>query len=52
MAGENTETSIPGVYAVGDVKDKVTSSDSNSSGRWCYGSTYGRRVCGEITIRI
>ena len=31
---------------------EMISSDSNSSGRWCYGSTYGRRVCGEIIIRI
>ena len=52
VAGENTETSIPGVYASRRCQNKVTSSDSNSSGRWCYGSTYGRRVCGEITIRI
>ena len=47
VAGENTENEYSGCLCCRRCQNKVTSSDSNSSCRWCYGSTYGRKVYGS-----
>ena len=50
VAGETTETNIPGVYAVGDVRTKTPLPDNFGSGRWSCGSSHGRRASGRSRV--
>ena len=52
VAGETTETNIPGVYAVGDVRTKTPSPDNFGSGRWRLRQLTWQKSIWQIACRI